>query len=299
MRRRSPGRRGINTAAPQKKQLPAVIPPCRMYHIHLQHHIVIHEIRRRLAVCQDAAHPGRRQKHIRRLLPFKKMFHLILSAQVQFAVAPMKEGCLLTGELEKTNEAYALAKISGLKLKPTTLATSSASSLMVSSFPSGFPICGRRWSAFSWNPGRKAQAAWGNARRFGKGMEETHERVSEICRRNAGIYRQKPYRLPCRCKSGSGTGGAGLSAAEGIPGMGACRRGGSSSILTSLVSIPFSPSATTRPATDNGLSSQLERIIPPYFSVFNFKYASLPGWTTCNAYMPRPGHLSPPLRKAS
>lgn len=28
---------------------------------------------------------------------------------------PMKEGCLLTGELEKTNEAYALAKISGLK----------------------------------------------------------------------------------------------------------------------------------------------------------------------------------------
>jgi GDP-L-fucose synthase len=28
---------------------------------------------------------------------------------------PMKESCLLTGELEKTNEAYALAKISGLK----------------------------------------------------------------------------------------------------------------------------------------------------------------------------------------
>ena len=27
----------------------------------------------------------------------------------------MKENCLLTGELEKTNEAYALAKISGLK----------------------------------------------------------------------------------------------------------------------------------------------------------------------------------------
>lgn len=28
---------------------------------------------------------------------------------------PMKENCLLTSELEKTNEAYALAKISGLK----------------------------------------------------------------------------------------------------------------------------------------------------------------------------------------
>lgn len=33
----------------------------------------------------------------------------------RMAPPPMKEGCLLTGELEKTNEAYALAKISGLK----------------------------------------------------------------------------------------------------------------------------------------------------------------------------------------
>ena len=33
----------------------------------------------------------------------------------RMAQQPMKEGYLLTGELEKTNEAYALAKISGLK----------------------------------------------------------------------------------------------------------------------------------------------------------------------------------------
>lgn len=33
----------------------------------------------------------------------------------KMALQPMKENCLLTGELEKTNEAYALAKISGLK----------------------------------------------------------------------------------------------------------------------------------------------------------------------------------------
>ena len=33
----------------------------------------------------------------------------------RMAQQPMKEECLLTGELEKTNEAYALAKISGLK----------------------------------------------------------------------------------------------------------------------------------------------------------------------------------------
>ena len=33
----------------------------------------------------------------------------------RLAPQPMPEGCLLTGELEKTNEAYALAKISGLK----------------------------------------------------------------------------------------------------------------------------------------------------------------------------------------
>ena len=33
----------------------------------------------------------------------------------RLAPQPMPESCLLTGELEKTNEAYALAKISGLK----------------------------------------------------------------------------------------------------------------------------------------------------------------------------------------
>lgn len=33
----------------------------------------------------------------------------------RLAPQPMREGCLLTGALEKTNEAYALAKISGLK----------------------------------------------------------------------------------------------------------------------------------------------------------------------------------------
>lgn len=33
----------------------------------------------------------------------------------RMAPQPMSEGCLLTSELEKTNEAYALAKISGLK----------------------------------------------------------------------------------------------------------------------------------------------------------------------------------------
>lgn len=33
----------------------------------------------------------------------------------RMAPQPMQENCLLTGELEKTNEAYALAKISGLK----------------------------------------------------------------------------------------------------------------------------------------------------------------------------------------
>lgn len=34
----------------------------------------------------------------------------------RMAPQPMKENCLLTSELEKTNEAYALAKISGLKM---------------------------------------------------------------------------------------------------------------------------------------------------------------------------------------
>ena len=33
----------------------------------------------------------------------------------RMAPQSMQEGCLLTGKLEKTNEGYALAKISGLK----------------------------------------------------------------------------------------------------------------------------------------------------------------------------------------
>jgi GDP-L-fucose synthase len=34
----------------------------------------------------------------------------------KFAEQPMKESCLLTGELEPTNEPYALAKIAGIKM---------------------------------------------------------------------------------------------------------------------------------------------------------------------------------------
>ena len=42
-------------------------------------------------------------------------FWVVLAFILGLAPQPMKEGCLLTSELEKTNEAYALAKICGLK----------------------------------------------------------------------------------------------------------------------------------------------------------------------------------------
>ena len=45
----------------------------------------------------------------------RKLEFLGSSIYPRMAPQPMKEDCLLTSELEKTNEAYALAKISGLK----------------------------------------------------------------------------------------------------------------------------------------------------------------------------------------
>ena len=76
----------------------------------------------------------------------------------RMAPQPMPESCLLTSELEKTNEAYALAKISGLKycefLNRQTVQTISASCLptftgrMTTTIPST-ATCYRRLSAAS------------------------------------------------------------------------------------------------------------------------------------------------------
>ena len=44
-----------------------------------------------------------------------KVGGIVANIYPRMAPQPMKENCLLTSELEKTNEAYALAKISGLK----------------------------------------------------------------------------------------------------------------------------------------------------------------------------------------
>lgn len=49
----------------------------------------------------------------------------------------------------------------------------------------------------------------------------------------------------------------------------------SRSMLTSLVSTPLSVLTSARPATDNGRSNQVEKIMPPYFSVLSCTYLPL------------------------
>ena len=58
----------------------------------------------------DERHPCRMEKRV-----IKLEFLGSSCIYPRMAPQPMPESCLLTSELEKTNEAYALAKISGLK----------------------------------------------------------------------------------------------------------------------------------------------------------------------------------------
>ena len=57
-----------------------------MDHIHLKHHILIHEIRRSLSICLYTAHLCRRQKHIRRLFLGKKRLNGILPTKIELRV---------------------------------------------------------------------------------------------------------------------------------------------------------------------------------------------------------------------
>ena len=59
-----------------------------MYHIHFQDHIVVHEIRQRTLVGDDAANLGGGQEHIFRLLRLEKRLHIRLPAKVQLLVRP-------------------------------------------------------------------------------------------------------------------------------------------------------------------------------------------------------------------
>ena len=54
--------------------------------IHLQRHVVIHEIGKCFLIGHDAADLGSSKEHILRLLLCEELFHSILTGQVQFLV---------------------------------------------------------------------------------------------------------------------------------------------------------------------------------------------------------------------
>ena len=58
-----------------------------MYDIHFQRHVVIHEIRQCFLVCNDASNLCCCQENIIRLLCCKKIFHILLSAQIQLLMS--------------------------------------------------------------------------------------------------------------------------------------------------------------------------------------------------------------------
>ena len=78
---------------PKKQQLLALILPCGMYDIHFRRHVVIHKIRQRFLVCDDAPDLCCCQKNIIRLLCCKKIFHILLSAKIQFLMSSCYQYC--------------------------------------------------------------------------------------------------------------------------------------------------------------------------------------------------------------
>lgn len=76
----------IDARRSQELQLPAAVLPCRVYHVHFQYHVLVHEVRQRLLVGHDASHFRCGQEHIFRPFLCEELLHLVLSCQVQFLV---------------------------------------------------------------------------------------------------------------------------------------------------------------------------------------------------------------------
>ena len=76
----------IDARRPQELQLLATVLPGRMDNIHLQNHVVVHEVRQRALVGDYTANLGGGQEHILWLLRLEKRLHIRLPAKVQFLV---------------------------------------------------------------------------------------------------------------------------------------------------------------------------------------------------------------------
>ena len=77
---------GVDAAAAQKLEFLAAVLPGGVDDVHLQNHIVVHEVRQGVLVGHDAAHFGGGQEHVLRTLIGKEVVYGLLVAQVQFLV---------------------------------------------------------------------------------------------------------------------------------------------------------------------------------------------------------------------
>ena len=86
LRHRLRSHAGIDTTASQELQLLASILPCRVDDVHLQNHVVVHEVRQCILISDDTAYFCCCKEHIFRFLLLKEFLHRLLPAQVQFLV---------------------------------------------------------------------------------------------------------------------------------------------------------------------------------------------------------------------
>ena len=74
----------IDAGGAEEFQLLAAVLPRSVNDVHLQNHVVVHEIRQRALVGHDAAHLRCSEEHILRLFLPKERFHSVLPGQIQF-----------------------------------------------------------------------------------------------------------------------------------------------------------------------------------------------------------------------
>ena len=77
---------GIDAAGTQELELAAAVLPGGMDDVHLQNHVVVHEVGQRALVGHDAAHLGGCQEHVLRTLLCEEGLHLVLTGEVQLPV---------------------------------------------------------------------------------------------------------------------------------------------------------------------------------------------------------------------
>ena len=79
---------GVDAAAAEKLQLLAAVLPSSVDDVHLEDHVVVHEVGQGVLVSDDAADFGCGEEDVFGLFGFEEGLHLVLTRQVEFLVRP-------------------------------------------------------------------------------------------------------------------------------------------------------------------------------------------------------------------